>query len=194
MDASKIGNLIYELRIARNMTQKQLAELLFISDKTVSKWERGGGFPDLALLPDIAQVLDVRMEDLLRGEINANDRTGGNMKNLKFYVCPQCGNLITAADDAQITCCGKALKAQEPVKAEEEDKLNVELIENEYFVSSGHEMTKEHHIMFVALLTGDGMVLKRQYPEWDLQTRLPRMAHGKLMWYCTNHGLFYQLV
>ena len=41
MDASKIGNLIYELRIARNMTQKQLAELLFISDKTVSKWERG---------------------------------------------------------------------------------------------------------------------------------------------------------
>lgn len=41
MDASKIGNLIYELRVARNMTQKQLAERLFISDKTVSKWERG---------------------------------------------------------------------------------------------------------------------------------------------------------
>lgn len=194
MDASKIGNLIYELRIARNMTQKQLAELLFISDKTVSKWERGGGFPDLALLPDIAKVLDVRLEDLLRGEIDANDRTGGNMKNLKFYVCPQCGNLITAAEDAQITCCGKALKAQEPVKAEGKERLNVELIENEYFVSSVHEMTKEHHIMFMALLTGDGMVLRRQYPEWDLQTRLPRMAHGKLMWYCTNHGLFYQLV
>ncbi len=194
MDASKIGNLIYELRAARNMTQKQLAERLFISDKTVSKWERGGGFPDLALLPDIAQVLDVRLEDLLRGEIDTNDRTGGNMKNLKFYVCPQCGNLVTAAEDAQIFCCGKLLEALEPVKAEADEKLKVELIENEYFVSSEHEMTKEHHIMFVALLTGDSMVLRRQYPEWDLQTRLPRMAHGKLLWYCNNHGLFYQPV
>ena len=194
MDASKIGNLIYELRVARNMTQKQLAERLFISDKTVSKWERGGGFPDLALLPDIAQVLDVRLEDLLRGEIDTNDMTGGNMKNIKFYVCPQCGNLVTAAEDAQVFCCGKPLEALEPVKAKADDALEVELIENEYFVSSKHEMTKEHYIMFVALLTGDSMVLRRQYPEWDLQTRLPRMAHGKLLWYCNNHGLFYQLV
>lgn len=194
MDASKIGNLIYELRVARNMTQKQLAERLFISDKTVSKWERGGGFPDLALLPDIAQVLDVRLEDLLRGEIDTNDRTGGNMKNIKFYVCPQCGNLVTAAEDAQVFCCGKPLEALEPVKAEADDALEVELIENEYFVSSKHEMTKEHYIMFVALLTGDSMVLRRQYPEWDLQIRLPRMAHGKLLWYCNNHGLFYRLV
>lgn len=194
MDASKIGNLIYELRVARNMTQKQLAERLFISDKTVSKWERGGGFPDLALLPDIAQVLDVRLEDLLRGEIDTNDMTGGNMKNIKFYVCPQCGNLVTAAEDAQVFCCGKPLEALEPVKAKADDALEVELIENEYFVSSKHEMTKEHYIMFVALLTGDSMVLRRQYPEWDLQTRLPRMAHGKLLWYCNNHGLFYRLV
>ena len=194
MDASKIGNLIYELRVARNMTQKQLAERLFISDKTVSKWERGGGFPDLALLPDIAQVLDVRLEDLLRGEIDTNDMTGCNMKNLKFYVCPQCGNLVTASEESQIFCCGKPLAALEPVKAEADDTLEVELIENEYFVSSKHEMTKEHYIMFVALLTGDSMVLRRQYPEWDLQTRLPRMAHGKLLWYCNNHGLFYRLV
>lgn len=194
MDASKIGNLIYELRVARNMTQKQLAERLCISDKTVSKWERGGGFPDLALLPDIAQVFDIRLEDLLRGEIDTNDRTGGNMKNLRFYVCPQCGNLVTAAEDAQVFCCGKPLEALEPVKAGADDKVKVELIENEYFISSEHEMTKEHHIMFVALLTGDSMVLRRQYPEWNLQTRLPRTAHGKLLWYCNNHGLFYQLV
>ena len=192
MDASKIGNLIYELRVARNMTQKQLAERLFISDKTVSKWERGGGFPDLALLPDIAQVLDVRLEDLLRGEIDANDRTGGNMKNLKFYVCPQCGNLITAADDAQITCCGKALKAQEPVKAEGEDKLNVELIENEYFVSSEHEMSKAHHIRFIAQVGFDRVTLVRLYPEQEAETRLPRMGHGRLYIGCSRDGLFWQ--
>lgn len=139
-------------------------------------------------------MLDVRLEDLLRGEIDTNDMTGGNMKNLKFYVCPQCGNLVTASEESQIFCCGKPLAALEPVKTEADDTLEVELIENEYFVSSKHEMTKEHYIMFVALLTGDSMVLRRQYPEWDLQTRLPRMAHGKLLWYCNNHGLFYRLV
>ena len=37
-------------------------------------------------------------------------------------------------------------------------------------------------------------VLRRLYPEWDLQTRLPRIGHGKLFWYCVQHGLYYQLV
>ncbi|MDY3711900.1 MAG: hypothetical protein SO044_05755 [Agathobaculum sp.] len=54
-------------------------------------------------------------------------------------------------------------------------------------------MTKAHHIAFVALLTGDTLLLRRLYPEWDMQTRLPAFArHGMLLWYCTQHGLFYQ--
>ena len=65
MDASKIGNLIYELRIARNMTQKQLAELLFISDKTVSKWERGETVPNTETLKLLARVFDVSINTLL---------------------------------------------------------------------------------------------------------------------------------
>ena len=194
MDAVKTGALICRLRKERGMTQKQLAGELFVSDKAVSKWENGGGFPELSLLPDIAAIFNVRLEDLLRGEIEENSKTGGNMRNLKFYVCPQCGNLITAAGEADISCCGKKLEPMEAVKADDSEKLSVELIENEYFLSSTHEMTKEHYIMFVALLTGDGIYLRRQYPEWDLQTRLPRLAHGKLLWYCNKHGLFYQLV
>ena len=55
-------------------------------------------------------------------------------------------------------------------------------------------MLKEHYISFVALLTGDTLTLKKQYPEWDLQVRIPGRTHGKLLWYCTEHGLFYQLV
>ena len=65
MDASKIGNLIYELRIARNMTQKQLAELLFISDKTVSKWERGETVPNTETLKLLSRVFDVSINTLL---------------------------------------------------------------------------------------------------------------------------------
>lgn len=43
------------------------------------------------------------------------------------------------------------------------------------------------------IITGDSIFMKRLYPEWDMQARLPWLAHGKLVWYCTQHGLYYQL-
>ena len=194
MDSEKIGKLIYGLRKERNMTQLQLAEILHISDKTVSKWERGQGCPDISLLVDLSCVLGVDMEKLLSGRLEANEERGGNMKKLNFYVCPECGNVITAMTEAGISCCGKKLQPLEAVKAPDEERLLVENIENDYYISSDHPMLKEHYISFVALLTGDTLTLKKQYPEWDLQVRIPGRTHGKLIWYCTEHGLFYQLV
>ena len=194
MDNEKIGKLIYGLRKERNMTQLQLAEILHISDKTVSKWERGQGCPDISLLLDLSRVLGVDMEKLLSGRLEANEERGGNMKKLNFYVCPECGNVITAMTEAGISCCGKKLQPLEAVKAPDEERLLVENIENDYYISSDHPMLKEHYISFVALLTGDTLTLKKQYPEWDLQVRIPGRTHGKLIWYCTEHGLFYQLV
>ena len=194
MDNEKIGKLIYGLRKERNMTQLQLAEILHISDKTVSKWERGQGCPDISLLLELSRVLGVDMEKLLSGRLEANEERGGNMKKLNFYVCPECGNVITAMTEAGISCCGKKLQPLEAVKAPDEERLLVENIENDYYISSDHPMLKEHYISFVALLTGDTLTLKKQYPEWDLQVRIPGRTHGKLIWYCTEHGLFYQLV
>ena len=55
-------------------------------------------------------------------------------------------------------------------------------------------MTKDHYITFVALLTGDSLILRRQYPEWDLQARIPRLGRGMLVWHCNQHGLRYQLM
>ena len=66
MDNEKIGNLIYKLRKENRMTQLQLAERLHISDKTVSKWERGLGCPDVSLLTDLSRVFGVDLEKLLR--------------------------------------------------------------------------------------------------------------------------------
>ena len=183
-----------EDRNERNMTQLQLAEILHISDKTVSKWERGQGCPDISLLVDLSCVLGVDMEKLLSGRLEANEERGGNMKKLNFYVCPECGNVITTMTEAGISCCGKKLQPLEAVKAPDEERLLVENIENDYYISSDHPMLKEHYISFVALLTGDTLTLKKQYPEWDLQVRIPGRTHGKLIWYCTEHGLFYQLV
>lgn len=194
MDAGKIGKLIYELRKEKHMTQRALAERLLVSDKAVSKWERGLGCPDLSLLPGLSAVLEVDLEKLLAGELGENDIIGGNMKKTKFYICPSCGNVVAAMADTAVSCCGKKLQAVEPRKAEGDEKLKVEIIENEYFITADHPMTREHYITFVALLTGDTLVLRKQYPEWDLQTRIPTFAHGRLLWYCSQHGLFYQLL
>ena len=112
----------------------------------------------------------------------------------KNHVCPKCGNILCAAAQAEVYCCGKKLESLPLQKADEQQKLCVEQVETEYFISGAHEMTKQHHIAFVALLSGDTVVLKKQYPEWDLQVRMPRIPHGKLVWYCTQHGLYYQLI
>ena len=194
MDYEKIGALIRRLRTQQHLTQRQLADELEISDKAVSKWERGQGCPDVSLLPRLAQTLGVEVEGLLAGELSENEQTGGTMKNLHFYVCPVCGNVLAAQAPATVSCCGKKLNPQEAVKAPEEERLSVEVIENDFFITSSHPMTKEHYVSFAALVTGDTLILKRLYPEWDLQTRLPRVGHGKLYWYCVQHGLFYQLV
>lgn len=194
MDQTKIGNLIYKLRKERKLTQLQLAEKMHISDKTISKWERGVGCPDVALLTELSHIFGVDLEKLLAGDLEEKDVTGGNMKKTAFYICPNCGNVITAMVDTGVSCCGKKLQAVQPKKATEDEKLSVEIIENDYFISSDHEMSREHYISFVALLTGDTVMLRKQYPEWNLQLRIPAFAHGKLIWYCTQHGLFYQYI
>ena len=194
MDSKKIGQLIYNIRIEKGWTQKQLADEVCISDKTVSKWERGAGCPDISLLSRLCELLGIELEALISGKIIKNEETGGNMKNTQVYICPQCGNIITVVSNAQVSCCGKKLQSLNANKACDEEKLSVEVIDNEYFISSDHQMTKDHYITFVALLTGDSIVLKKQYPEWDLQVRIPQLAHGRLIWHCSNHGLFYQLI
>ena len=194
MDNVKIGQLIYRLRKEKRLTQLQLAEQLGVSDKAVSKWERGMGCPEVSLLPDLSNIFHVDLEKLLSGEMNENETLGGNMKKMNFYICPTCGNMVTAMTDTTVSCCGKKLSAQQPIKAGEDEKLKVEIIDDNYFITSEHPMTREHHITFIALLTGDSIMLRKQYPEWDLQGRIPTFAHGKLLWYYTKHGLFYQYV
>ncbi|NLW88819.1 MAG: helix-turn-helix domain-containing protein [Clostridiaceae bacterium] len=194
MDYRKIGGLILSLRKEKGLTQRQLAECLNVSDKAISKWERGMGCPDVSLLPSIAEIFGVDLESILKGTLSENAIEGGNMKKLKFYVCPTCGNFITGISEASISCCGKKLAPLVAKKAQESEKLSVEHIENDYFISSDHPMTKEHYISFVALLTGDSVMIRKQYPEWDLSTRIPRFGHGILYWHCVDHGLFYQPV
>ncbi len=74
MEKKTIGKFISALRKANGMTQKELGEKLFVSDKTVSRWERDECTPELSLIPSIAEIFGITTDELLRGERNNPDR------------------------------------------------------------------------------------------------------------------------
>lgn len=92
----KFGVFITELRKEKGLTQKQLAERLFVSDKTVSKWERGLSMPNVALLLPIAEALGVTVTELLRGEKLDSDRNLNN-KEVETLVVNSLDLTITNA-------------------------------------------------------------------------------------------------
>ena len=194
MDCEKIGALIRAARRERGMTQRALAEALHISDRTVSKWERGAGCPDVSLLTALSDRLGVDLARMLAGDASHNREKGDSMRRMQFFACPICGNVVTATGEAAVSCCGRKLEALTPQKAEGAHRLQVEAVEDEWFLTTGHPMEKGHFLSFVAWVTGDRAVLVRTYPEWELQVRIPRRGHGTLLHYCTEHGLFYQLL
>lgn len=107
------GTSIRSLRERAQMTQRQLADQLGITDKAVSKWETGRGLPDITLVEPLAAALGVSVAELLSGEQIVNANRAGNLLRAKFYVCPLCGNVIHATGEASISCCGIALPALE---------------------------------------------------------------------------------
>ena len=81
------GAIIKKIREEKKMTQLELAEVLSVSDKAVSKWETGKGFPDITLIEPIAQALGISTMELLSGNDITNNNRSFNMMKLKFYVC-----------------------------------------------------------------------------------------------------------
>ena len=190
MNAYVTGGTIRALREQKHMTQSELARRLCVSDKAVSKWETGKGFPDITLIHSIASVLQVSITELLTGTPVCNNNVSANLMRSKLYVCPVCGNVIHATGAAVVSCCGITLPALE---REQEDKahiLHCERVEDEYFVTVDHEMTKEHYISFLAYVTGDQIIYKKLYPEGNAEARFFIRGHGVLYGYCNRHGLF----
>ncbi len=194
MNTLNIGLFIKTARQKQHLTQKQLADLLTISDKTVSKWERGNGLPDVSLLPKLCEILQIDMDKLLAGDLSSNDCVGGNMKKSNYYVCTTCGNITVCTGGATVACCGNKLEALARNKATDEQKLSVTTIENEWYIQSDHPMRKDNYISFVAFATGDRIELIKLYPEWDVSLRIPKRGRGMLLWYADATGLLYQLL
>ena len=190
MDTAKIGSLITALRKEKNMTQKMLAKRLHVSEQAISKWERGVGAPDISMVSVLAKQLGVSPREILSGEIISNEEDSGNMKRIKFYVCPDCGNMITSTGRMELTCCGKVLEELLVKTGEAEHTLEIEEMDGGLYLSMDHEMTKEHFISFIAYVTSDKLLVNKLYPEQNAELQLRRMGHGMLYYYCTVHGLF----
>lgn len=184
------GTTIRSLREKRGYTQKQLAEVLAVSDKTVSKWETQKGLPDVTLLEPLAEALRVSVAELLSGAWVTNRNRSGNMLRTCFYVCPMCGNILHATGEGSFSCCGITLPAQEAEVPDGQHAMTVERVENDYYVTLRHPMTKSHYFSFFAYVTSDQVVLKKLYPEQDPQARFPIAGPGLLYVFCNRHGLF----
>ena len=193
MDISKTGELIRKLRLDKGLTQRDLAELINVSDKAVSKWECGNGMPDLSILPNLSKVFETDISALLKGELEENDMNNGNMKNINFYVCPECGNIITSLAEGDFSCCSRKLEVLKPIKVSECEKLVIETNDGELLVSSDHKMEKDCYISFIAYVSSDTLIIKKLYPQWGVNVRFPFARHGVFYYYDTKNGLFRQI-
>ena len=173
------------------MTQRQVAERLCVSAQAVSKWECGQGCPDISLLPALTGLFGVSMERLLSGNLTPEIPEVGNMKRMKFYVCPDCGNIMTASGGGELHCCGRKL---EPLKARPMDEahtVQVCEIEEDWYLTFAHPMEKTHYFRFAAYVAMDRVLLVRLYPEQGGEVRIPQIRGGGKLYFCCNQdGLF----
>ena len=189
MDTYITGQTIKRLREAKGLTQIQLAERIGVSGKAVSKWETLKGLPDISLIEPLAKALGVSVIELMSGDTIINKNVSGNMLRTKFYVCPVCGNIMHTVGDAVISCCGITLPPLEAEVPDEDHKVNVEYIEDEYYITVNHDMTRQHFISFAACITSDRVQLVKLYPEGNAETRFQRRGRGLIYIYCNKHGL-----
>lgn len=191
MDGKETGKLLSRLRRERGMTQRQVAEELHVSAQAVSKWERCLGCPDVSLLAALSGMFGVSVERLLAGDLAQEEADGGNMKRLKFYVCPDCGNIMTATGGGEPHCCGRKL---EPLTSRPVDKahiVTVQEVEEDWYVTFRHPMEKDHFFRFAAYVATERVLLVRLYPEQGGEFRIPQLrGGGKLYLCCSRDGLF----
>lgn len=194
MDTYITGATIKALREAKGITQAQLADKIGVTGKAVSKWETAKGLPDITLIQPLAAALDTSIIELMSGEQVININKSSNMMRTKFYVCPICGNVIHSIGDTLISCCGIISPALETEPFDSRHEMTIERVEDEYFVSVKHDMTKTHYISFLALISCDRVQFVKLYPEGNAEARFSLCGSGFLFAYCNKHGLMKQKV
>ena len=183
------GKIIKELREKEKLTQLELANIINVSDKTISKWETGKGLPDISLIEPLSKALKVSVIELMNGEHIMNHNKSSNMSKSRFSVCPICGNIIHSMGENINSCCGINLPILEAELENEKHIINCEIVENEYYTSIEHDMTKEHYISFISYVTNDRCEIVKLYPEQNAEARFLKRGKGIIYIYCNKDGL-----
>ncbi|MDO4564356.1 MAG: helix-turn-helix transcriptional regulator [Clostridia bacterium] len=191
---NETGNKIRKLRLEKGLTQRELAESIGVCAKTVSKWECGGGLPDVGLLPPLCKALQCDASALLDDGLSEGSAAVINLRKARFYRCPVCKSFCLGFGNGAVSCCGRRLAPLEPSKAKEPQVPDISLSDGEWFISSGMPMTKEDYVEFIAFAGQDGFLLFPQYPEWELNARIPAHSHGTLFWYSQRDGLLFKRI
>ena len=189
MDTYITGTTIKRLREAKGLIQSELADIIGVSSKAVSKWETAKGLPDISLIEPLACALGVSVMELMSGETVMNKNISCNMLRTKIYVCPICGNIIHSTGNAVVSCCGITLPALEAEEVDDNHNISIEPVEDEYFITVDHDMIKSHYISFLAYVTSDSFRMVKLYPEGNAETRFQLRGSGYLYLYCNKHGL-----
>lgn len=184
------GGVIRALREKKKLTQAQLADIIAVSAKAVSKWETGRGLPDITLIEPLARALGVSIAELLSGECAENRNRSANMLRGCFYACPACGNIIRSIGRGSFSCCGIQLPVLEAEEPDGEHAMSVEKSESDWYVTLRHPMTREHYLSFIAYVTMDRADFRKLYPEQGAEARFAIAGPGVLYAYCNRHGLF----
>ena len=119
---------------SRNSRGKSIYELRYRKNSKEIKGEAIG------ILEELARALGVSAAELLTGDFKENEKPSGNMKKLHFYVCPVCGNIITAVGQSSISCCGVSLPELLAEPEEDAHGIAVETVDHEYCVTMTHPM------------------------------------------------------
>lgn len=196
------GTLIRKLREDRRMTQEQLADKICVTAKAISKWETGRGFPDIGLVEPLAKALGISVIELLSGEDIRNRNRTADMRKVAFYICPVCGNVIQTTGEAVVSCCGITLPPleAEPCTTEPADpdgtdpdsehRIDIEVVEDEYYVTLDHPMSKTHYISFLAAVSDRTVQLVKLYPEENAEARFKMDRVERIYACCNRHGLY----
>lgn len=187
MNSYITGDIIKELREKKGYTQGKLAEILMVSEKTISKWESKRGLPDITLLEPLAKALGISLAELFNGKAIVNNNKSANMLKTNFYVCPICGNVITSIGEGVYSCCGNELLSE---IAEEDNKLDVKFVDNEIYINMDAKMTKEDYISFIAYVSYNSIQLTKLYPEQECEATFIRNGGGLIYYYNNKNGLF----
>lgn len=183
------GKTIKSLREQKKLTQSQLAEIINVTDKAVSKWETDRGLPDISIIGDLAKALGVSITELLTGDIQKNSNKKADLTKSHLYVCPICQNIITSSGESTISCCGITLPPLEPDEPLDDTEFKIEKSDGQFYVHSDTPMQKNNYISFFACVTQDSIQIKKFYPEQTPEARFNINGQSTFYAYSTRLGL-----